>query len=138
MPLSWQNFEDYRKQNDVFSGLSGFINTGVTLTGFGDPQNLPAQVVSANYFDVLGVKPAMGRTFASDEDRYSGAHPVVVLSHAIWTRVFNADPGIINRVITLKNQPFTIIGVVPRNFKGTFTLGTRSCSGFRRPCPNRS
>jgi hypothetical protein len=64
-PLSWQNFEDYQKQNDVFSGLAGFINTGLTLTGFGDPQNIPAQLVSANYFDVLGVKAAMGRTFGA-------------------------------------------------------------------------
>jgi len=121
-PLSWLNFEDYKKQNDVFSGLAGFINTGVTLTGFGDAQNIPAQVVSANYFDVLGVKPVMGRTFRPDEDQGSGGHPVAVLSHAAWTGVFNADPGIINRVITLNNQPFTVIGVAARNFKGTFTL----------------
>src|SRR5215510_10904740 len=74
-PLSWQNFEDYRKQNDVFSGLTGFINTGVTLTGLGDPQNIPAQLVSANYFDVLGVAPAMGRGFHLDEDQGKGGHP---------------------------------------------------------------
>src|SRR5262245_41778865 len=119
-PLSWQNFEDYRKQNDVFSGLAGFINTGLTLTGLGDPQNIPGQVVSANYFDVLGVKPSMGRGFTPDEDQ--GSHPVAVLSHSVWTRVFHADAGIINRSITLNNQSFTVVGVAPRNFKGTLTL----------------
>src|SRR5215831_8958933 len=102
-PMSWLNLEDYRKQNDVFSGLSGFIPTGLTLTGFGDPQNIPGQLVSANYFDTLGVKAAMGRTFYPDEDQQPGGHPVIVLSHAVWTRVFNSDPGIINRVITLNN-----------------------------------
>ena len=122
-PLSWQNFEDYKKQNDVFSGLAGFIGTGLTLTGFGDPQNIPGQLVSANYFDVLGVKPAMGRTFGPDEDQGAGGHPVVVHSPAAWTRVLNADPGNIHRVITLNNQSFTVIGVAAPNFKGTFTLG---------------
>ena len=122
-PLSWQNFEDYGKQNDVFSGLAGFINTGVTLTGLGDPQNIAAQIVSANYFEVLGVVPTKGRGFRPDEDQGKGGHPVAVLSHAVWTRVFNADPAIINRAITLNNQSFTVIGVAPRNFKGTLALG---------------
>ena len=122
-PMSWQNFEDYKKQNDVFSNLSGFIFTGLTLTGFGDPQNIPGQLVSANYFDTLAVKPAMGRTFLPDEDQAPGSHPVVVLSHAVWTRVFNSDPGIINRVITLNNRAFTVVGVAPKTFKGTFSLG---------------
>jgi predicted permease len=122
-PLSWQNFEDYKKQNEVFSGLTGFVGMGLTLTGYGDPQNVPGQLVSSNYFDVLGVKATMGRMFGPNEDQGVGTHPVVVLSHGVWTRVFNSDPGIINRVITLNNQPFTVIGVAARNFKGTFTLG---------------
>jgi len=122
-PLSWLNFEDYKKQNDVFSGLSGFIPIGLTLTGFGDPQNMPGQLVSGNYFDTVGVKPAMGRTFLPDEDSAPGSHAVVVLSHSVWTHVFNADPGIINRVITLNNHSFTVVGVSQPNFKGTFTLG---------------
>jgi predicted permease len=122
-PISWLNLQDYQKQNDVFSGLSGFIPIGLTLTGFGDPQNVPAQLVSANYFDTLGVKPALGRTFFASENENPGSHPIVVLSHSVWTRVFNADPGIINRVITLNSQPFTVVGVAETNFKGTFSLG---------------
>ena len=121
-PLSWPNFDDYKKQNDVFSGLSGFINTGFTLTGFGDPQNVPGQLVSANYFDTLGVTALMGRTFLPDEDQGAGNHPVAVLSYSAWTRVFNADSGIINRVITLNSRAFTIVGVTPPNFKGPFSL----------------
>ena len=122
-PISWQNFLDYKEQNDVFTGLAGFINTGLTLNGVGDPQNIPGQLVTANYFDVLGVRPAMGRGFRPEEDQGAGGHPVVVLSHSVWTRVFSADPGILNRTVTLNNQSFTVIGVAPRNFKGTFTLG---------------
>jgi predicted permease len=122
-PVSWPNFEDYRDQNDVFSGLAGVVFTGLTLTGYGDPQNVNGQLVSANYFDVLGVKAARGRTFLADEDRDAGGHPVVVLSHGLWTRVFHADPAIVNRVVTLNNQPFTVVGVTGPGFKGTFTLG---------------
>src|SRR4051812_38587664 len=75
-PLSWQNLEDYRKQNDVFSNLSGFIPLGLTLNGFGDPKNVPGQLVSANYFDTLGVQAAIGRTFFANEDEGAGGHPV--------------------------------------------------------------
>src|SRR5215510_6719843 len=67
-PMSWPNLEDYRKQNDVFSNLSGFIPIGLTLNGLGDPRNVNGQLVNANYFDTLGVKAAMGRTFFANED----------------------------------------------------------------------
>src|SRR5262249_53941324 len=122
-PLSWPNLEDYQKQNDVFSGLSGFIFAGLTLNGSGDPRNVPGLLVSANYFDTLGATAVLGRTIFSRRDEGKGSHPVAVLSHAIWTRVFDADPNIINRVITLNNQSFTVVGVTQPNFKGTFALG---------------
>jgi predicted permease len=122
-PLSWPNLEDYKKQNDVFSGFSGFIPVGLTLSGMGDPRNVPGMLVTANYFDTLGVKAALGRTFLPGEDDGAGNHPIAVLSHSMWMRVFNADPGIINRVVNLNNQPYTVVGVTPPNFKGTFSLG---------------
>ena len=87
------NFIDLRDQQSVFSGavLTGF--TPLSLSGSGEPEQLFAQIVSGNYFDVLGPPLAAGRTFLPDEDQQLGAHPVVVLSHGLWTRRFGARPG---------------------------------------------
>jgi predicted permease len=81
------------------------------------------QLVSGNYFDVLGVQPALGRGFLSEEDETPGTHPVVVLSHTFWTLRFGADPSLIGQTISLNNQPCTVIGVAPEGFTGTFILG---------------
>ena len=75
-------------------------------------------LVSGNYFDVLGIRAQVGRTFAPDEDTAPGAHPVVVLSHALWIEQFGADPGVIGTRVAINGQPFTIIGVAPRGFTG--------------------
>jgi len=77
-------------------------------------------IVSANYFDAIGVRPALGRGFESSEDLGSNAHPVVVISSQLWRRRFNADPDIIGKVQRLNNVPHTIIGVAPEGFYGTF------------------
>src|SRR5713226_3169233 len=83
-PISYPNFLDFREQNDVFSGVAGFTQGGVTLTGFGKPSLETVFLVSANYFDVLGVQPALGRMFRPDEDRTPGGNPVAVLSYGMW------------------------------------------------------
>ena len=70
-------------------------------------------MVTGNYFDVLGVKAARGRTFAPEEDRTANTHPVVVLSDAYWKRRFNADPNIVGKNVILNTHPFTVIGVAP-------------------------
>jgi predicted permease len=120
--MSWLNYKDFRDQNDVFSSLAAFIGTGVTLTGKGEPRPQGATLVTANYFDVLGVKPVIGRTFFPDEDRSDGGNTVVVLSHAMWTRLFGADPSAIGKTVEMNGVPYTVIGVAPANFKGTFTV----------------
>ena len=74
--------------------------------------------MSGNYFDVLGIRAQLGRTFAPDEDTAPGAHPVVVLSDALWTDQFGADPGVIGTRVAINGQPFTIIGVAQRGFTG--------------------
>ncbi|HMD48836.1 MAG TPA: ABC transporter permease [Bryobacteraceae bacterium] len=122
-PMSFKNYLDFRDQNDVFSGLAAFVPAGVTLTGKGDPKPLPATLVSANYFDVLGVKPALGRAFSPGEDQKPGGNPVAVLSHSLWTREFGADRGILGQTISLNLTPYTVIGVAPPDFRGTFTVG---------------
>jgi predicted permease len=119
LPTSYLNCKDYRDQNDVLSGTSCFSFGGVTLSGQGEPQQLPALLVSANYFDVLGVTPALGRMFLPDEDQKPGGNPVVVISYALWAKQFGSDSGVLGRPLTLNAVPYTVVGVAPRNFKGT-------------------
>ena len=122
-PVSYPNFLDIRDQNDVFTGMAGFTPAGVTLTGFGKAAIQPAFLVSANYFDVLGVQPAIGRTFRPDEDRTPGGNPVAVLSYSLWQRLFGGDRAAIGRTINLNAVSYLVIGVAPAGFKGTFTVG---------------
>jgi predicted permease len=121
-PSSLQNYEDYRDQNQVFTGLAGYFGFGLQWTRSGETQGVPAILASANYFDVLGIKAYRGRLFSPDEDRQLGAGTVVVLSHSLWIREFGSDPGIVGQTMTLNGMPFTVIGITPPGFKGTFTL----------------
>jgi len=122
-PVSYKNFLDFRDQNDVFSGLAGFVPSAVTLTGRGQAKQENVVLASANYFDVLGVKPFLGRTFTPDEDQKPGADNVAVLSYSAWTDQFGSDRGILGQTISLNTTPYTVVGVAPPNFKGTFTVG---------------
>ncbi len=121
-PTSFQNFEDYRDQNSVFRGVAGYFGFGLQWTRDGETQPLPAFMTSANYFDVLGIKPFRGRLFRPDEDRTMGGDTVAVISHSLWTREFGSDPNVIDRKLTLNGLPFTVIGITPPGFKGTFSL----------------
>ena len=121
-PTSYVNFVDYREQNDVFEGLVAVVGAGFTMTGRGDPQNFPGQLVSGDYFDVLGVNPALGRTFLPEEDETLGTHPVAVISHSLWSRQFGSDPTLIGETLTLNGFAFTVVGVTPPGFKGINTL----------------
>ena len=120
-PSSIQNFEDYREQSTVFSGLAAYFNNGLQWTHNGETTGLPGTMTSANYFDVLGVKPILGRTFNADED-IKAAVPVAVVSHSLWQTKFNSDPTLVGRTLTLNGLPFTVIGIAPEGFKGTFSL----------------
>ncbi len=119
---SYPNYKDYRDRNSVFSGLLLYSIVPATLTGQGDAQDLTAQIVSGNYFDVLGVHAAAGRTFLPEEDRIPGAQAVVVISYGFWVRQFGASPSAIGSRINLNNRPYTIVGVAPKEFRGTSAL----------------
>jgi putative ABC transport system permease protein len=121
-PISTHNFRDLRDQVGAFDGVAASSFAAVRLTGKGEPQELFAQVVSGNYFDVLGVQAALGRTFRPEEDITRGSHALVVLNDALWARVFGSDPAIVGRTIQLNNHPFTVLGVMPPRFRGTFAL----------------
>jgi predicted permease len=114
------SYPDYLVHRDRATTLSGVAAEGGTAMAIGsrEPQRVLGGVVSGNYFDVLGVRAQIGRTFAPDEDTAPGAHPVVVLSDRLWTEQFGGDPGVIGTSVTINGQPFTIIGVAPSGFTG--------------------
>ena len=95
----------------------------LNLSTSGEPEQVFGAIVSGNYFAVLGVKAALGRTFLPEEDKVDGKYPVVVLSHRLWNRRFGADRNLIGKEISLNRQNFTVLGVTPRVFRGTFAIG---------------
>ncbi len=116
---SYPAYEYMRDHADVFSGLAA--QTGrmsINLNAGGEPQLVTGELVTANFFSVLGVQAAMGRTFLPEEDKGLGGHPVVVLSQSLWERRFGADANVVGRKIQLNGLPFTIVGVMPRGFVG--------------------
>jgi predicted permease len=121
---SLPNFEDYRDQNRVFSSFAAATNFALPLNWGGqtEPQQLNGYLVSASFFDVLGVKAFRGRTFFPDEDKKPGANAVLVMSHSLWTRRFGADPHLVGQTITLNATSYTVIGVAPPNFKGPLAI----------------
>jgi predicted permease len=123
-PTSLPNYEDFRDQNNVFSGLAT-VTFPIPLNwgGQAEPQQLNASLVSGNFFDVLGVKPIRGRMFIADGDKKIGGNPEVVLSYNLWARRFGSDPNAIGQTISLNATPYTVVGVAPPNFKGIVSLG---------------
>jgi len=113
---SYQNFQDFRDRAKSFSAMSATRVTTLTLTGTGEPERLPAQMTSASMFPLLGVRPALGRTFAQEEDRAGGAQ-VAVLSYGFWRRRFAGSPEVLSKSITLDNKSYTIIGVLPADYQ---------------------
>lgn len=121
--MSYRNYKDYARDNQVFGGLACVGFATLNWSGTAEPKQLNGLLVSANYFDVLGVRPSAGRFFFPEEDKQPGGNNVVVLSHSLWNDKFGGDPNIIGKSITLNATPYTVIGITPRGFKGTLTLG---------------
>ncbi len=112
LPISGHEFAAFRERAKSFEALTLIQPNGLNLTGRGDPAMVNAAEVSTEYFAVVGVPPLLGRPFAPGEDQGGGAK-VVVLGHKLWTQRFGADPGVINQTITLSDQSYTVIGVMP-------------------------
>ncbi len=118
-PVSYADFIDYRDQGGVFADAMAFTLMPVNLLiDGGEPERLKGQLVTGGYFSVLGARPALGRTFAPEEDRTPGSHPVVVISHALWTRRFAADPAAVGTSIVVNGHRYTVIGVAAKDFVG--------------------
>ena len=110
--VSVPNLEDWRSQNTVFAGISAWLFTSFNLEGGDTPQRIPGMNVRADYFDVLGVKPTLGRAFLPGED-VAGNDRVVLLGDDLWRRNFAANPNIVNQTILVNGQQYTVIGVMP-------------------------
>jgi putative ABC transport system permease protein len=119
--FSYPDYADLRTASQSFSGLMAFAFRPLDLTGTGKPERLWAADVSANYFDVLGVRPLLGRGFGPAEEQTPGGSPVAVLSYGLWQRRFGGDGHILGRTIFLNRHPFTVVGVAPAAFQGTMT-----------------
>ncbi|MBA3346672.1 MAG: ABC transporter permease [Gemmatimonadales bacterium] len=114
--VSAANFLDWRRESSVFSDLAAWTHWGRAVTGAGEPEELSVIRASANLFDLLGVQPELGRGFLSEEET-PGRERVVVLSHALWTQRFGAEPGVLGRTLTLDGEPYQIVGVMPSGFR---------------------
>ena len=114
---SYPSYLELRDRNEVFTGLAAYGIEQLRLGGE-NVEQIWGEVVSGNYFDVLGVAAQKGRTFSADEDLVPGRNPVAVISHGLWQRRFNADPEIAGKTITINAQQLTVIGVAPPSYTG--------------------
>ena len=114
--ISYLNFLDWQRDNRCFDAMVAYRWGNATLTGSGEPENLTGQMVSAGFFEMLGVTPMLGRTFTADEDRL-GANPTVMISEGLWKRKFASNPRILGQAIVLDGRPRTIIGIIPASFQ---------------------
>jgi predicted permease len=123
-PISYPDYKDLRDHNHAFSSLAGSDIWAMSLTASGKPERVWGAVVSANYFDALGVRPVLGRGFLPSEDTKPGGAPVVVISYRLWQTHFGADSSLIGRTIQIDRHPYEVVGVAPAVFQG-FQTGLR-------------
>jgi len=114
--ISYPNFLDWQRDNRCFEAMAAYRSTDGSITGVGQPENVRAQRVSANFFSILGVNPILGRNFTSEEDR-RGASPTALISEGLWKRKFASDRNVIGQRLIVAGQPRTIIGVIPASFR---------------------
>ncbi len=117
-PFSYLDYRDLREQNHTFAGLLAYHHDWITLTGGAQPERVYIANVSANYFDVLGIQPMLGRFFLPEEETRGDAVPNVILSYSLWKTRYAADPAIVGKSIELARHPVTVIGVAPQGFTG--------------------
>src|SRR5579863_1325376 len=114
--FSYPMYRDFRDQRTVFSGVMAYFRFDASIATRGQTERAKGELVSGNYFEVLGVRAVLGRTFTSDDDRTAGAHPLVVLTNDYWRRRFGADRGILNQTVNVNDRALTVIGVLQPGF----------------------
>jgi len=114
--ISYPNFLDWVRGNRSFSSLAAFLGVDFNLTGAGEPERVPAKMVSASFFPLLGVKPTIGRVFLPEEDQL-GARPIVLISGGLWKRRFGSSPAAVGKTLTLNGTAYAVVGVIPEDFR---------------------
>ena len=121
LPLSHLNFNDLRAQNAVFTDMASLTFNQVNYSHGQESEQIPVQVVTANFFSLLGAEPAMGRSFRAEEE--AQVTPVAVVSHGFWERSLGSDPSAVGKTLTLNRTPYTVVGIAPKNFTGVLLGG---------------
>ena len=116
---SYPDYLDLRLESQSFDGLVAFSHARLSLSGNAEPEIVLGIMASGNYFEVLGVRPALGRGFLPEEDARPGTHLVAVIGDGLWKRRYGADPGVVGRRILINAREFTVVGVAPVGFAGT-------------------
>jgi putative ABC transport system permease protein len=117
--FSYLNYRDLRDRNNMLDGLISYRLAPVSLSHDGNNERAWGYLATGNYFEVLGVKPALGRLLTPEDDKAEGAHPVMVISYDCWQKRFAGDPKVVGRSVSVNARSFTIIGVAPPGFQGT-------------------
>src|SRR5258708_30996998 len=107
-----------RERNQVFGGMFCRSGESLSFSSEGRTERISGELVSGNYFPVLGVGAALGRVFGASDDLYQGGHPLAVLSHEFWQSHFGGDPGVVGKKILVNGYPLTIVGVSQKRFYG--------------------
>ena len=115
---SYPMYRDLRDGNSVFSGVIARYTASIAFGYKGQTDRATAELVSGNYFDLLGVKARVGRLIAPEDDRAPGAHPVAVLAYGFWQRKFGGDPDILQKTVLINGNPMTVIGVAQPGYQG--------------------
>jgi len=116
--FSYPMYRDFRDRNTVFDGVIASFTTSLTLTVDGQAERVDGELVSGNYFDVLGVHPVAGRALTADDDRVANGSQAAMISYGYWMRRFAGDRSVVNRAIALNGHPMTIVGIAPPGFFG--------------------
>jgi predicted permease len=120
-PFSYPDYADLRDNTKTLSGLLGYHDDYMAITGIGKPERIYGALVSANYFDVLGVHPHLGRLLLSSKETEQGGQAEVVLNYDLWRNHFGGDRSILGRIVQINLHPYTIVGVAPKGFHGCKT-----------------
>src|SRR5215472_9279765 len=120
-PFSYPDLRDLSERTQSFFGLLGYHDDYMSLTGAAKPERIYGALTTANYFDVLGVHPILGRTFLPEEGTPRAGASVIVIGYAVWQNHFAGDPQIVGKTIQINRHPYTVIGVAPRDFTGCKT-----------------
>ena len=120
-PFTYPDVEAMRDGQQSFTGIAACNFVPISLTGKGKPERLSGMVASANYFDVLGVRPFVGRGFLPSDDERPGGAPIAVISYRLWQTHFAGDSNIVGQTVELNQHPYSIVGVTPEDFQGSQT-----------------